>query len=355
MKIWIDISSPPHATFFRALIKNLPDVLVTARDFGPLRASLKRAGIRHLAVGKHGGGEPLGKLLRSSERTAALARLVARAKPDVALAKHSVEGARVASGLGIPCVTVLDHESAERQSQLILPLADTVVAPWAIPSAALKKLGARRVRQFPGVSEVAHFVEFEPSRKVLKTLKLDERKPIVVARPAPYLSSHVSRESGIETVRTELRRERELQGVLGPRSPADRARFAKLGCIVPAREIDTLSLLCFADLMLGAGCSMNREAALAGCAVVSLYPDKLPRVDRFLIRRKLMSFARSPRAALALARKALARGRKKRAPRVMKLANPYRVIVEEIERLTGKRVRLRRRAVLQNPASPRRS
>ncbi len=40
--------------------------------------------------------------------------------------------------------------------------------------------------------------------------------------------------------------------------------------------------------MIGAGSCMNREAAISGCPTISICPDRLPGVDRFLIDKGLM-------------------------------------------------------------------
>ena len=52
--------------------------------------------------------------------------------------------------------------------------------------------------------------------------------------------------------------------------------------------VDTLSLMKKCDLVIGAGGSMNREAAILGTPVISCYPGKLLSVDRYYIENGLM-------------------------------------------------------------------
>ncbi|MCQ8905149.1 MAG: DUF354 domain-containing protein, partial [Methanothermobacter sp.] len=52
--------------------------------------------------------------------------------------------------------------------------------------------------------------------------------------------------------------------------------------------VDTFSLMKRCDLVIGAGGTMNREAALLGTPVISCYPGKPLSVDRFYIDNGLM-------------------------------------------------------------------
>ena len=52
--------------------------------------------------------------------------------------------------------------------------------------------------------------------------------------------------------------------------------------------VDTFSLMKRCDLVIGAGGTMNREAALLGTPVISCYPGKPLSVDKFYIENGLM-------------------------------------------------------------------
>ena len=52
--------------------------------------------------------------------------------------------------------------------------------------------------------------------------------------------------------------------------------------------VDTFSLMKKADLVIGAGGTMNREAALLGTPVISCYPGKQLSVDTYYIEKGLM-------------------------------------------------------------------
>ncbi|MEM5804548.1 MAG: DUF354 domain-containing protein [Candidatus Aenigmatarchaeota archaeon] len=339
MKIWIDLTAPPHASFFRALMQKMDDVVVTARDFGPIKESLNRYGIDYTLVGRHGGRGRMGKLVAGSQRIVELARIVEKEKPDIGFFKHGIEGSRVCYGLGIPCVNVIDHDSALIQNRLMIPLSDVTITPSFVSPGYLAQFGPRKLRQFFGVSDYTHFIGFRPSKHVLKQLKLSERKPIVITRPEPFLSSHVFRKSKLYMILAELVDSIDAQVVFVPRNTVDAVQFSKLDVIIPGNEVDIQSLYWYANLMLGAGCCMNREAALSGCPTISIYPDELPAVDRFMIEKGLMRFTLDTGQALKWSIDALMKGERESNGKIIgKFENPYKIMFEEAEKLLNARI-----------------
>jgi len=59
-------------------------------------------------------------------------------------------------------------------------------------------------------------------------------------------------------------------------------------CIVPEVAVDSRALMYEADLMIGAGGTMTREAALLGVPTYGVYAGRSPAVDRYLERRGLL-------------------------------------------------------------------
>ncbi len=342
MKIWIDISNAPHVHFFRALIPRLEDkghkVTVTARDFGPICQLLEDFKIDYECIGSHGGRELEKKLLKNAERIRELTGFISKEKPNLGLFKYSVEGSRVCFGLGIPSISVIDNENAESQNRLIIPFSNLIIAPNAIEKGILERLGAREVKQFYGICELAHYSGFKSSEAVLKGLGISRERPVIVARPEPFFASYCRHESKLYKVLQGLRRESpESQIVFIPRNEKDRNAFRKLeGVTVPEKPIDALSLYTFADVMIGAGGSMNREACIGGCPAISLYPEKLLAVDRLLIEKKVMKHTLDEKEAISLALELLKNGREWKA-RMREAAkdfeNPHELILKELERI----------------------
>lgn len=299
MKAWIDISSPPHVNFFSEFIKKLGErVIVTARDFATTKDSLDRLNIEYKLIGSHGRSKK-DKLIKSSERIKDLAGYISNEKPDVGISKHSVECPRVCHGLDIPNITILDHDPADIQNRLMVPLADVVITPEFVSKGYLKGIGAKKIVQFHGVCESVN-LDSEASEEVLNEIgiEISNDDPIIMARSEPFLSSHLFHKSNLFEILKKIQEFDDMQIVFFPRNNGDREKFSRLDLIIPEGEVDTLSLYKFANLMIGAGCCMNREAGLSGCPTISVYPDELPSVDQFLIKAGLMKHTTDVKEAI---------------------------------------------------------
>jgi hypothetical protein len=81
-----------------------------------------------------------------------------------------------------------------------------------------------------------------------------------------------------------LDRLRGAQTVVLPRTPEQRAELAGAGgFIVPETAIDAQSLIAYADLVVSAGGTMNREAVALGTPVFTVFEGRLGAVDEQLI------------------------------------------------------------------------
>ncbi len=337
MKYWIDVASLPHVHFFRALIKRLEksgnDVLVTSRQFGIMNDILEKNNIQYTSVGSHGGKDLESKLIHSSERIIQLTKLLSKEKPDLAISKHSIECARVSFGLGIPSVMVIDHETAAKQSRLTTPITDVIVSPKATDMNKMKKYGAKKIMEFYGVCETSHFFDFKPTRDVLDVLGIESGK-VIIARTEPLLASHNFHKSALyATLEGVKKNYPDSNIVFIPRGKVDAEQFSKLDVIIPKKYIDTLSLYNFADIMIGAGSCMNREACVGGCPTISLCPDNLPGVDKLLVKEGIMNHTKDTKRAVSMAKKILDSddSRKKNGKLVERLDDPYKAINRAID------------------------
>src|SRR5205085_731072 len=162
--------------------------------------------------------------------------------------------------LRIPSSTMFDYEWARAQHTVNCRLAQAVVVPDAIPPERLERYGVDvKLQRYPGLKEEYYLADFEPSRDVLAELGLDESHPIVVVRTPPAVSLYHRFENDL--FGEVLRRVQGAQAVVLPRTPEQRAEIgAAGGFIVPEHAIDAQSLVAFADLLISAGGTMNREA-----------------------------------------------------------------------------------------------
>ncbi|MDP3623268.1 MAG: DUF354 domain-containing protein [Methanobacteriaceae archaeon] len=291
MKIWIDLTNAPHVRFFKNIIEYFQDqgdeVIVTGRKFGDIHKLMDLFGFEFISIGKH--GVTLGqKLEESTLRAHELSKLIIKEKPDVAISKHSIELPRVTFGLNIPSVYVLDNEHALAANKLTLPLCNRIIMPQAIDMWTLLRVGAdpNKIISYKGTSEIIHFKNFEYNENIFEDLELNLRKEkTILMRPEPSLASYLDadcKKSVLSPVVDIL--EEHANILVIPRFKEQEEIFSDYENVTIIKPpVDTFSLIKKCDLIIGAGGTMNREAAIVGTPVISCYPGKTLSVDQFYI------------------------------------------------------------------------
>jgi predicted glycosyltransferase len=287
MRIWVDLTNSPHVVVLRPVVQRLRaeghDVLITARDFAQTLGLLERYGLDHTAIGRHQGAGLAAKARGLAARSGALVRWAQRRGPfDVAFGHGSNDVMVAAALLRIPSATTFDYEWATLQHTINCRLARAVVVPDAIPPERLERYGARgKIRTYPGLKEEYALADFEPDPAVLRELGLDSAEPIAVVRTPAEMSAYHRFENSI--FRDVLERLRGTQTVVLPRTPQQRAELSGADLVVPERAIDSQSLVAYADLVVSAGGTMNREAVALGTPVWTTFEGRLGAVDERLI------------------------------------------------------------------------
>jgi predicted glycosyltransferase len=286
MRIWVDVTNSPHVVVLRPVIERWRadghEVSITARDFAQTLGLLERYGLDHTAIGRHQGAGLAAKARGLAARSRALAGWARRHGPfDAAVGHGSNDQPVAARMLHIPTTTTIDYEWATFQHQINCRLARAIVVPELLPAERLLRYGARgKVRQYPGLKEEYALADFEPDPAVLDELGLDVEQPIAVVRTPAEMSAYHRFENSIFA--TVLDRLRGTQTVVLPRTPQQRAELGD-GLIVPDRVVDTQSLIAYADLVVSAGGTMNREAVALGTPVWTTFEGRLGAVDEALI------------------------------------------------------------------------
>ena len=285
MRVWVDLTNSPHVLVMRPLIEAMRadghEVEVTARDFAQTLELCDRFGIEHTAVGRHRGGRVASKAIGLASRSLALTRWARGRRFDVAIGHGSNDVSVAAKLLRVPSATAFDYEWATAQHQVNCRLARAVVVPDAIPPERLERYGARgKVHAYPGLKEEYYLADFEPDPSVLGELGLDRERPIVVVRTPPEVSLYHRFENPL--FGQVLHQLRGAQTVVLPRTPAQRAELGDF--IVPEHAIDAQSLVAYADLVISAGGTMNREAVALGTPVFTTFEGRLGAVDEALLR-----------------------------------------------------------------------
>ncbi len=311
MLVWVDCTAAAHPLVLRPIIDRLQvqghEVFITAREYGQTLGVLDRLGLPYTTVGEHGGASRLAKVRALGGRSARLAKVVWRRRPQLALGHGSVDLAVVAASFRMPAVQMQDYEFGGLQRQVAFRQARRVLVPDTIPVERLRRIGAREKKlvRFPGLKEEYYLADFEPDPAVLDQLGLDREKVLVVLRPPPETSEyHAPNDVYAQTVQ-RLVAAPEAQAVLIPRTEqqGEAARALRApNLIVPERAIDAQSLIAYADLVVSAGGTMNREAVALGTPVFTTFSGRMGGVDEALIADGRLQVLGDP-ATLALSKR----------------------------------------------------
>jgi len=299
MKAWLDILTPKQANFLGELQRRLElggaKTFLTTRAYREVNELLQMRGMKATQVGRHGGQELRDKLIESSNRVSALAKIVAEQDIDEAISFSSPEAARVAFGLKIPHYCVSDSPHAEAVSRLTVPLSVKLFTPWVIPVVAWTRYGIkpRDLVRYRALDPVAWLPQHKANSKILDSLKLDLSKPIVLVRTPEEYASYLSdrNETIASKVSDTVAKLLDVNGatsqiVILPRYDEQGERFVKRfgnRVIVPEHLVDAISLMRVSSVFLGGGGTMTAEAALLGVPVISYYPGEPTFVEKFLI------------------------------------------------------------------------
>ena len=290
MRVWIDLANSPHVPLFVPVVGRLRadghDVVLTARDHAQTVALAEAAWPDVTVVG---GESPGGKAAKASSllrRAAALRRHARTVRPDVALSHGSYAQALAARSAGLRVVTMMDYEF-QPANHLSFRLAHRVVVPAAFPEAALARFGAGngKVVRYDGFKEELYLAGFSPDAAVLEELSLDREQVVAVLRPPPDGALyHRDGSSRFDELLDAAIAAPGVQVVVLPRMQEQVERFRTLsGVIVPERPVDGRSLVGCADLVVGAGGTMNRESSLLGTPTYTVFAGKLAALDQHLI------------------------------------------------------------------------
>ena len=320
MRVWVDCTAAAHPLVLRPIVERLRErgheAEITTREYGQTVGILERLGLEHTVVGRHGGGSMARKGSALAGRSAQLFRWARPKRFDLAIAHGSVDLAVVSTVLRIPSAQMQDYEHAGLQRKLAWKAARRVLVPDAIPVEAMVEAGAaeEKLVRYPGLKEDYYLADFEPSPRVLSELGLPELgissdrmddRVLVVVRPPPETSEYHADNTLYAGVLSRLTEAEAAVAVLIPRTGAQRVEAearADPSLVVPRDAIDAQSLIAYADLVVSAGGTMNREAVALGTPVRTIFTGELGAVDAKLMHEGLLLPLENP-ASLDLSKR----------------------------------------------------
>jgi predicted glycosyltransferase len=317
VKIWYDACTGKHIRYGAAIAKRLRkaghEVVFTTRKHPDTLALARLLGETPIVVGEYRPATLFSRLEESAQRIIQFSKLFKDNPPDVAIAHQSVELCRTAFGLGIPIILTADTPHAKAVNKLTIPFAHTLVVSEALPKWFLKKYCPDSVIRFKGVDEVAWIKDLKPPKS--SGLK----KPLIVVREIETKAAYAL-ETADQTMET-VRKLEALGSVLLLKRYSAEGEF-----------VDSVRVVANADLVVSAGGTIAREAALQG--VPSIIMSELGRthVNTYLARKGFPIFISTPQKVLRLAKRLL--GKKVDvAAKLAQLENPIDTIEKAVKQI----------------------
>jgi predicted glycosyltransferase len=305
MRVWVDLTNTAHVLVLRPLVELLEerghDVVLTARPLSHTVDLLDDWGHPYTVLGQYGGSKRIGKARAAAGRVVEMARFGRGAGFDCGLAHGSTDLPPACRLLRIPNSTMFDYEWASLQHHVNCRLATRVLVPDAIPAERVARYGARKRKlvRYPGLKEEYYLAGFEPDEAVLDALGVSRDGILCVVRTAPSYALYLggSENALLPAVLRHLHDAPESQTVVLTRNAEQADAVRALGLdrlVVPPRAVDGRSLVAFADVLVSAGGTMNREAAVMGTPVWSMFEGRLGAIDEMLAAQGRLHLLRSP-------------------------------------------------------------
>lgn len=292
-RIWIDLASPSHPTFFKGIADglDLPQV-VTARDKTETVPLANEAGFDFTVRGRDFDNEWL-RTVGVPLRTIQLAARTPEA--DVSLSARNAMCVLASKVHGVPSIHYTDNDVTYYQETPLVEegfnyfraMATRHVVPEAFQQAELTEYGAdpATIHTYDGYKEDVGVANFEPDDSFTEMLPFGDREYVVV-RPEAMGAAYIDIEESLVPALLEGIVDRGLNAVYLPRRDRDRAyadRYDADRVFAPDRPLDGLQLAWHGRAVLTGSGTMAREAASMGKPAVSFFPHTMLSVDQRLV------------------------------------------------------------------------
>jgi predicted glycosyltransferase len=301
--IWIDVDNSPHVPLFAPIIRHYRGrgvgVVITARDHSQTieLLDLHGCGGTYTVIGSHYGKSKINKIRGLLVRAKQLvSHIKQQGRPIAVAVSHGSRSMVLATKwLKIPVITMYDYEYTE--TGIFNRFSDLVLVPDGIPNQMLDEIGlpAAKRRKYQGIKEELYAKDFLPDpdirSRLLKQNRVPESSILVVLRPPAVSANYHFKKSEVllDDVLHFLLNARNVFTVIVPRT-AEQAKVLRRSIanvpestgrsMILEEAVDGLQLAFASDLLISGGGTMNREAALLGVPVYSIFAGRQGALDR---------------------------------------------------------------------------
>lgn len=285
---------------------------MTARDHSQTVELLDLHGFAgtYTVIGRHYGGSKLAKTWGLVVRAAKLVSFVAghKQRPGVAVSHGSRSMVLAARWLRIPVITMYDYEWTE--TRVFNWFSTKVLVPDRIDDDVLGEIGLRldKCVKYPGIKEEVYVRRFQPTPGFREELfakhgVAGDTILAVVRPPATTATYHDDRgEVLFIALVNRTFAAPDLFNLIIPRTVEQAEEIRRMieaipdlgrKCSVLDKAVSGLDLVNASDLVVSGGGTMNREAALLGIPVYSIFTGRQGALDRQMERDGSITFIRN--------------------------------------------------------------
>lgn len=329
MKVWYDALTGKQVRYSVAIAKRLRamnhEVLLTTRRHPDTLSLARFLNEKFSVVGRYDPKSLLTRLREGVRRQLSFCKMFEQDAPNMAISHASADQCRVAFGLGIPVILTFDTPYADATYRLTMPLSKYVVVSKAIPRRVTQTYNVRgQIISFDGVDEVAWIKDFKP------TVDYDFGRPLIVIRQLEEKAVYTKNNVDLYSLARKLTKYGTVVFLTRYQ------RKPTCGLIIPKQFVDSASLVAKADLFIGFGGTITREAALQGtpAVVLNMFPGQY--VNSFLANRGFPIYKTDAPSLMRTAVKLL--GKKHSVKHLLnKLENPIDVMSDIIQKTANAR------------------
>lgn len=290
--VWVDFESTPQVLFFEPLIRRLIAdgyrVRLTAKPQAQTQSMAAARGLQATPIGSGDFRGLAAKVAGNAARSLSLARWALSCGVPGLLLSSSRSAALAACVIGVRSVGFIDYEHAAHG--LIALVSRRMWLPDLLRNARLPRLTRRVAAFYDGLKENLYLDTWLGDRCATRTsMSIGNNEFLVVTRP-PAESAHYASEASSRVWLFAVSRLAERADAHVLVMPRDQRQTDQLSTLFRRYErvrvmrttVDGPALVEAADLVIGGGGTMNREAAVLGTPVWSTFSGPRPHVDACL-------------------------------------------------------------------------
>ena len=306
-KVWIDFSNSPHILFFSPIIQKFEQdkipYLITIRDFAQTEELANLFNLNFIKIGEHSNKKNFFKIFNIMKRAYKLRAWAKRKNICLALNHSSYAQIIAAKSLKIPVVTLMDYEY-QPANHIGFRFSDYLFVPDCFSNNVLKKYGSdlNKVYKYKGIKEELYLRNFQPQQNFLEIVyqSLDsnlsykefKNKVIITVRTPATMSAYHQFDNLLFDRLIEYISQLENTVIIYlPRTIEQKEKiiFNRLSNVFcPKKILEGKNLIYNSDIVISAGGTMNREAAVLGTPAYTIFAGKMGSVDKELIKKSLL-------------------------------------------------------------------